>query len=54
MQSEQPPVQTPENGAVTKTATQARQGIKLGTMRWVLGISMALAIVGVAIAYFVA
>jgi hypothetical protein len=54
MQTEQPLDHTPENGAVTKTPTQARQGVKLGTMRWVLGISMALAVVGVAIAYFVA
>jgi hypothetical protein len=52
MQTEQPLDHTPENGAVTKTPTQARQGVKLGTMRW--GISMALAVVGVAIAYFVA
>jgi hypothetical protein len=40
-------------GAV-KTATEARQGVKLGVMRWVLGVSLALAIIGVAIAYYVA
>ncbi len=54
MQSEQPLDGTARNGAVTKTPTDARQGVKLGTMRWVLGLSMALAVVGVAIAYFVA
>ena len=37
-----------------KTATEARQGVMLGTMRWVLGISISLAIVAMAIAYFVA
>jgi len=41
-------------GAVTKSATQARQGVTLGVMRWVLAISITLAIVGVLIAYFIA
>jgi hypothetical protein len=44
----------PDNGAVTKTSTDVRQGVKLGVMRWVLGISVALAIVGVAIALLIA
>jgi hypothetical protein len=45
---------TAQAGAVTKTPTDARQGVKLGVMRYVLGISIALAIVGVAIAYWIA
>ncbi len=42
-----------DQGAVTKTPIEASQGIKLGVMRWVLGISLALAIVALAIAYLV-
>jgi hypothetical protein len=45
---------TAQAGAVTKTPTDARQGVKLGVMRYVLGISLVLAIVGVAIAYWIA
>jgi hypothetical protein len=45
---------TAQAGAVTKTPTDARQGVKLGVMRYVLGISIALAIIGVAIAYWIA
>jgi hypothetical protein len=45
---------TPQNGAVTKTPTEARQGVQVGTMRWVLGISLVLAIVGVTVAYLMA
>jgi hypothetical protein len=54
MQIEQRSDAAPTTGAVTKTPTEARQGVKLGVMRWVLGISMALAIVGIAIAFMVA
>ena len=54
MQIEQRPNAAHAEGAVTKTPTDARQGVKLGVMRYVLAISIALAIVGVAIAYFVA
>ncbi len=41
-------------GAVTISPVEARQGVKLGVMRWVLGISILLAVVGVAIAYIIA
>jgi hypothetical protein len=45
----------PADGAgVVKTPTDARQGVKLGVMRWVLGVSLVLAVIGVAIAYYVA
>ncbi len=54
MQIEQQPNDVSANGAVTKSPTEARQGVKLGVMRWVLAMSMALAIVGIAIAYIVA
>jgi hypothetical protein len=36
-----------------KTATEARQGATTGTVRWVLGVSLTLAIVAMVIAYFV-
>jgi hypothetical protein len=35
------------------SAQKARQGVELGTMRYVLGISLGLAIVAVVVAYFV-
>jgi hypothetical protein len=54
MQTERSLDRASAGDGATKTPTQASQGVKLGTMRWVLGISMALAVVGVAIAYFVA
>jgi hypothetical protein len=54
MQTEQRLEHTAAGDGVTKTPTEARQGVKLGVMRWVLGISIALAIVGIAIAYIVA
>ena len=59
MQTDQPVDQAPlpgtaQAGAVTKTPTDARQGVKLGVMRYVLGISLALAVVGVALAYWIA
>ena len=54
MQNEQRLDTTPADGAVTKTTAEASQGVKLGVMRWVLGISLVLAVVGIAIAYFVA
>ncbi len=41
-------------GAVTVTPVEASQGIKLGRMRWVLGISLVLVIVAMAVAYMVA
>jgi hypothetical protein len=53
MQTEQK-LRHPAGDGVTKTPTQASQGVKLGIMRWVLGVSIALAIVGVAIAYLMA
>lgn len=42
--SDKPPV---------KTATEARQGQTTGVVRWMLGISMALAIVALIVAYWV-
>ena len=37
----------------TRTATQAQQGIKTGRLRWILGVSLALAVVAMlAAAYF--
>ena len=36
-----------------KTATEARQGRKTGVVRWVLGISLTLAIVAMIVAFFV-
>jgi hypothetical protein len=36
-----------------KTATEARQGRTTGVVRWVLGISLALAIVAMIVAFFV-
>ncbi len=54
MQIKKQPTDVSANGAVTKSPTEAWQGVKLGVMRWVLGISMALVIVGMAIAYIVA
>jgi hypothetical protein len=41
-------------GAVTKTPVEASQGIKLGRMRWVLGVSLVLAIAAMVVAYLVA
>jgi hypothetical protein len=37
-----------------KTATEARQGQTTGVVRWVLAISLALAIVAMIVAYFIA
>jgi hypothetical protein len=49
------PADTPRTqGAVTMTPVEASQGFKLGRMRWVLGISLALVIVAMAVAYAVA
>jgi hypothetical protein len=36
-----------------KTATEARQGRTTGVVRWVLGISLALAIVAMIVAFYV-
>jgi hypothetical protein len=36
-----------------KTATEARQGRTTGVVRWVLGISLTLAVVAMIIAFFV-
>jgi hypothetical protein len=36
-----------------KTATEARQGRTTGVVRWVLGISLTLAIVAMIVAFFV-
>jgi hypothetical protein len=38
---------------LVKTATEARQGHTPGVVRWVLGISLTLAIVAMIIAFFV-
>ena len=38
---------------LVKTATEARQGLTTGVVRWVLGISLTLAIVAMIIAFFV-
>jgi hypothetical protein len=55
METEQRTNTTSSDGAgAVKTATEARQGVKLGVMRWVLGVSLVLAVIGVAIAYYVA
>ncbi len=54
MRTEQHLDHSPAGDGVTKSPTEARQGVKLGVMRWVLAISITLAVVGVAIAYFVA
>jgi hypothetical protein len=54
MQTEQQLDHTAAGDGVTKTPTQARQGVKLGVMRWVLGVSIALAIIGVGLAYLMA
>jgi hypothetical protein len=43
--SERPPLVT--------TATEARQGRTTGVVRWVLGISLTLAMVGMIIGFFV-
>jgi hypothetical protein len=42
-----------ERPPLVKTATEARQGRTTGVVRWVLGISLTLAIVGMIIAFFV-
>ena len=42
-----------ERPPVVKTATEARQGRTTGVVRWVLGISLTLAIMGMIIAFFV-
>jgi hypothetical protein len=54
MQTEQNAERRAAGDGVVKTPVQASQGVKLGVMRWVLAISITLAIVGIAIAYFVA
>jgi hypothetical protein len=38
---------------ITKTATDARQGQKTGVVRWVLGISVTAAIIGMIVAFWV-
>jgi hypothetical protein len=38
----------------TVSATKARQGITPGVVRWVLGISLLLAILGMFVAYWIA
>jgi hypothetical protein len=43
----------PERPPLVKTATEARQGRTTGVVRWVLGISLALAIVAMIIVFFV-
>jgi hypothetical protein len=42
-----------ESGAVTRNPIEASQGIKLGRMRWVLGVSLLLVIVAMAVITFV-
>jgi hypothetical protein len=39
--------------SLVKTATEARQGRTTGVVRWVLGISLTLAILAMIIAFFV-
>lgn len=39
---------------VQKTAVEARQGISTGVVRWVLGVSLVLAVVGLIVSYLVA
>jgi hypothetical protein len=43
-----------DNPRPIKSATEARQGQTPGVVRWVLGVSLALVIVGMLVAYFVA
>lgn len=40
------------DGPPVKSATDARQGQKTGVVRWVLGISLILAIVAMAVAFW--
>ncbi len=52
--------ETIENGtggprpAPVKSATSARQGITTGRVRWILGVSLCLAVIAMAVAYWVA
>jgi hypothetical protein len=41
-----------EHAEVERTPTEARQGMKTGHMRYVLGISLALAVITMVILYF--
>ena len=43
---------TRENNHVVLTPTEARQGIKLGRMRYVLGISMVLVIIALVLTFW--
>lgn len=38
---------------ISKSATEARQGTTTGTVRWVLGISLALAVIAMILSYWV-
>ena len=51
--SHQPRPQEADAHPVTKTVDDARQGMETGHMRWVLRISVALAIVAMAVAFIV-
>lgn len=41
-----------EHAEIERTPNEARQGVKTGHMRYVLGISLALAVITMVIAYF--
>ncbi len=41
-----------EEGQTVISGSRARQAVKVGAMRYVLGVSLALAIVVIAVAYF--
>jgi hypothetical protein len=43
---------SPHHQIVEKSATEARQGVTTGRVRWILGISLVGAIVALAIAYW--
>jgi len=45
---------SPTPHAIDKTANEARQAVTTGRVRWVLGISLALGIVAMVVAYWLA
>lgn len=49
-----PPGPETEDGHPVISAAKARQAVKVGTMRYVLGISLTLAIVAVAVVFILA
>ena len=39
---------------IQKTASEARQGVMTGRVRWILGISLLLALIAMAVSYWIA